>query len=148
MQPIPNQSPDHQITNSPDFIVLIVCAIALLLPGCRRGPTTTSAPPAPGWKQVGSWSGHGDLQTETFTSDTGGFRVRWEARRESPPGAGRLRVVFHSGDSGREIMEAVDTRGTGSGATEVGDRPRWYFLTVESANLDWTVTVDEPISRE
>jgi len=52
--------------------------------------------------------------------------------------------VFRSGDSGREIMEAVDARGNGSGTAEVGDRPRWYFLTIESANLEWTVTVEEP----
>jgi hypothetical protein len=25
------------------------------------------------WKEVGSWSGRGNAQTETFTSDTGGF---------------------------------------------------------------------------
>ena len=121
-----------------------MCAVTLLLPACGRGATTAAPAPAPGWQQVGSWSGHGDLQTESFTSDSGGFRVRWETRRESPPGAGRLRVVFRSGDSGREIMEAVDARGNGSGTAEVGDRPRWYFLTIESANLEWTVTVEEP----
>jgi hypothetical protein len=127
--------------------VFFVVMVAWLLSGCDRGlPKAPSVEPS--WKPVGSWSGHGDLQTEAFTSDTGGFRVRWETRRESPPGAGRLRVVFHSGDSGREIMEAVDTHGNGSGTAEVGDRPRWYFLTIESANLEWTVTVEEPVSQE
>jgi hypothetical protein len=28
------------------------------------------------WKPIGTWSGRGDKQTETFTGDTGGFRVR------------------------------------------------------------------------
>jgi hypothetical protein len=97
------------------------------------------------WRQLGSWSGRGDKQTETFTSDTGGFRVHWETKREAPPDAGRLRVVFRSGDSGREIMDAVDVRGNGSGTAEVGDRPRWYYLTIDSANLEWTVTVEEPV---
>jgi hypothetical protein len=97
-----------------------------------------------GWKRVGSWSGRGDRQTESFTSDTGGFRVQWETKNEAPPGAGRLKVVFRSGDSGRDIIDAVDTRGVGRGTAEVGDRPRWYFLTIESANVDWTVTVEEP----
>jgi hypothetical protein len=40
-------------------------------------------------------------------------------------------------------MEAVDTKGVGRGTAQVGDRPRWYFLTIESANVDWTVTVEE-----
>ncbi len=95
------------------------------------------------WRQVGAWSGHGNAQTESFTSDTGGFRVRWETRNESPPGAGRLKVVFRSGDSGRPIIEAVDVRGVGRDVEEVADNVRWYFLTIESSGVDWTVAVDE-----
>ena len=79
------------------------------------------------WKPIGSWSGRGDRQTETFTSDTGGFRVHWQTTKETPAGGGRLRVVFRSGDSGREIIEAIDARGEGGGTEEVAaERPRWY----------------------
>ena len=95
------------------------------------------------WKPVGAWSGRGNRQTETFTSDTGGFRVRWETRNETTPGAGALKIVFRSGDSGRPIIDAVDVRGVGRDAVEVADNVRWYFLTIESANVDWTVSVDE-----
>lgn len=95
------------------------------------------------WREVGSWSGRGNAQTESFTSDTGGFRVRWETRNESSPGAGRLKVTFRSGDSGRPIIEAVDVRGVGSDIEEVADNVRWYFLTIESAGIDWKVSVDE-----
>src|SRR5476649_1811506 len=88
-------------------------AAALCLSGCRAG----TPPPQPQavvvWKPIGSWSGRGDKQTETFTGDTGGFRVHWKTTKESPAGAGRLRVVFRSGDSGREIIEAIDARGAG-----------------------------------
>jgi len=81
-------------------------------------------------------------------SDTGGFRLNWETTNEAPAGTGRLKVVFRSGDSGREIIDAVDAHGAGRGTEEVaGDRPRWYFLTIESANVDWTVTVDEQINN-
>ena len=86
------------------------------------------------------------MQTESFTSDSGGFRVRWQTRNETAPGGGRLKVVFHSGDSGRDIIDAVDARGVGEGTADVGDRPRWYFLTIESADVDWTVTVEEPVT--
>jgi ABC-type glycerol-3-phosphate transport system substrate-binding protein len=95
------------------------------------------------WKEVGSWSGHGNAQTESFTSDTGGFRVRWETTNESPPGSGRLKVVFRSGDSGRPIIDALDVHGVGRDAIEVADNVRWYFLTIESAGVDWKVSVDE-----
>jgi hypothetical protein len=125
---------------------LLLAAIpALLLSGCRSQP-----PPAPRdvvvWKPVGSWSGRGDSSTATFTSDTGGFRVHWETTNSARPDAGRLRVVFRSGDSGREIIEAIDAHGAGEGVEEVAaERPRWYYLTIESADVDWKVSVDERI---
>jgi hypothetical protein len=120
--------------------------VLLLLSGCGSEPPRQAPQPVVVWKPIGSWSGRGDKQTETFTGDTGGFRVRWEAAKEAPAGGGRLRVVFRSGDSGREIIEAIDARGTGGGTEEVAaERPRWYYLTIESANVDWTVSVDERI---
>ena len=124
--------------------VSVVCAALGLLTGC--GPP--SAPPreAAIWRHVGSWHGRGNAQTETFTSDTAAFRVTWETRNESTPGAGRLYAVFRSGDSGREIMDAVDVTGVGHGVEETaGERPRWYYLSIESANVDWAITVDERI---
>ena len=120
----------------------------LILTGCQ-----SDSPPLPVssvvWKPIAAWSGRGDRQTETFTGDTGGFRVHWETTREAAAGGGRLRVVFRSGDSGREIIEAIDARGAGSGIEEVAaERPRWYYLTIESANVDWTVSVDERIDTQ
>jgi hypothetical protein len=126
-------------------------AALFLISGCRS--ETTGSQPQPEsvvvWKPIGSWSGRGDKQTETFTSDTGGFRVHWETTREAPSGGGRLRVVFRSGDSGREIIEAIDVRGAGNGIEEVAaERPRWYYITIESANVDWKVSVDERIEGQ
>jgi hypothetical protein len=96
---------------------------------------------------VGSWSGRGNRQTETFTSDTGGFRVRWATMHETTPGAGRLKVIFRSGDSGREIIEAVDAHGVDSDEEVVSaERPRWYYLTIDAANVEWTVSVDERVN--
>jgi hypothetical protein len=120
---------------------------ALLFVGCRRDK------PAPQqvdvWRPVGAWSGRGNLQTETFTSDTGGFRVHWETKNETRSGEGRLKVVFRSGDSGREIIDAVDARGIGRDTIEVSaERPRWYYLTIDAANVDWSVSVDEQIRGE
>jgi hypothetical protein len=140
--------------------ILFASAAVLLVSGCRSQP-----PPQPRgvvvWKAIGSWSGRGNAQTGTFTSDTGGFRVHWETRNTKDtketkdtkkgmgPDEGRLRVVFHSGDSGREIIEAIDARGTGRGTEEVAaERPRWYYLTIESADVDWTVAVDERIDAQ
>jgi hypothetical protein len=127
----------------PNFKRQIVVAACLVLTGCQSERASGSNPAVVSWRQVGAWSGRGDKQTESFTSDTGGFRVRWQTRDETGPG--RLKVVFRSGDSGREIIDALDERGVGHGTTYVGDRPRWYFLTIESENVDWSVAVDEPV---
>ena len=97
------------------------------------------------WKKLASWSGRGNLQTETFTSDNGSFRINWETKNETAAGRGTLKVAFRSGDSGRVIIDAVDQKGAGGGSKEVGDNVRWYYLTIDSANLEWSVTVEEPI---
>jgi hypothetical protein len=125
---------------------LVLAVLTTLLTSACRAP----APPPPQhvvvWKQVGTWSGRGNAQTGTFTSDNGGFRVHWAMTNETRPNAARLRVVFRSGDSGREIIDAIDAHGVGGGTEEVAaERPRWYYLTIESADADWMVTVDERI---
>jgi hypothetical protein len=131
-----------------DFLILLVAAAAAVMACCRSEPPR-AATPVVVWKPIHTWSGRGDVQTETFTSDSGGFRVHWQTKNERRAGAGRLRVVFRSGDSGREIIEAIDARGTGHGTEEVAaERPRWYYLTIESADVDWTVTVDERIDAQ
>jgi hypothetical protein len=122
-------------------MVALICAGA----GCRSEPAPVEKREVVGWSPVGSWSGRGSYQTESFTSDTGGFRVRWETRNETNPGKGYLKVVFRSGDSGRPIIEAVDARGVDHDVEEVGDVPRWYYITIESDAIDWSVVVEEPI---
>jgi hypothetical protein len=121
---------------------LAAAMAAIVSMSCGSRPPTTEQEVVI-WKQIGSWSGHGNFQSEAFTSDTGGFRVKWETKNERAPGTGTMKVVFRSGDSGRPIIEAVDVRGVGHDVEEVADNVRWYYLTIESANLDWSVSVDE-----
>ena len=113
-----------------------------------------SAAPAPPprdvtvWHTVGSWSGRGNRQTETFTSDTGSFRVHWHVAEASSPDS-TLHVVFRSADSGNPIIDAVNQRGPGDGvATVSAERPRWYYLGIESARSAWTIRVEEPLFGE
>ena len=126
-------------------LILTVSGVSLLAVGCES--TAVSQPPTRivAWKRLGSWSGHANMQTETFMSDTGSFRVHWETKNESPAGTGKLKVAFRSGDSGRVIIDAVDCRGIGSDTAYVGDQVRWYYLTIDAANIEWSVTVEEPV---
>jgi hypothetical protein len=112
---------------------------------CSRQPRTTDDPPRQVvvWRPVGSWSGHGNRQTESFTSDSGALRIRWTATHEEPGGAAAFRVTAHSAISGRLLQEAVDQHGAGSGVAYVNQDPHVFYLMVESDHLDWTVAAEE-----
>jgi hypothetical protein len=124
---------------------VLLLAVSLLVVGCQSAPGPQPPTRIVAWQRLGSWSGRANMQTETFMSDTGSFRVHWETKNESPAGTGRLKVAFRSGDSGRVIIDAVDCRGVGSDTAYVGDQVRWYYLTIDSANIEWSVTVEEPV---
>jgi len=47
--------------------------------------------------------------------------------------------------SGRPLQVAVDHRGPGHDTAYVNDDPRLYHLVIDSANLDWTIAVEEAV---
>jgi hypothetical protein len=95
------------------------------------------------WRKLGSWSGSGNIQTESFLSETGGMRVTWETRNETKPGAGRFHLSIHSSVSGRTLGVAADHRGVGKDISFVSEDPHNCYAVVESAGLDWSFTVEE-----
>lgn len=124
------------------------------------------------WRSLGSWSGHGSEQTDSFTSDTGALRIQWEAKSsgnspaarhpnghstaQSPRGGGpdaaaalgvpvgTFRLTIHSSISGRPLSSAVvDHKGAGKGTAFVSEDPRVFFAVVESKGLDWSFTIEE-----
>src|SRR5688572_21055539 len=97
----------------------LVLAVAMMAAGCGSSSTAVQEPTVVEWRRVGSWSGNGNTLTEIFTSSNSTFRVHWETRNETKPDAGTLSVVFRSGDSGRDIIDAVNTRGVGRGSADV-----------------------------
>jgi len=137
------QLPDYR---TPQLSILVLVGIALLNASCRdEAPRART--PAVVWRKLGSWSGHGSMQTEPFISDTGSLRLRWETRHEAAPGTGVFRVTVHSDVSGRPLILAVDARGVGRDTTYVSEDPRPFLLDVESANLDWTIAAEEGSRR-
>jgi hypothetical protein len=97
------------------------------------------------WKTIGTWSGHGNAQLETFPIERFTWRVRWETKNESPAGAGTFHVTANSGDSGRILADVVNMTGVDKGLSYVTELPHRYYLVVTSAGVDWTVTAEEPI---
>lgn len=108
-----------------------------------------AAPAGVAWRQLGTWTGHGNAQTESFTSNTGTLRVRWEAKStaEAPRSAGPLfRLAAHSAISGRLLQPVVEHDGAGEGIGYVQQDPHVLYMVVESNHLTWKVTVEEAVS--
>ncbi len=121
---------------------ILAAAVLLFAAACNR-PPTPAAKPDVFWRPLGTWSGRGNTQTPSFTSDGGSLRVHWQTRNETPEGAGTFRLTAQSAISGRPIAVAVDARGAGQGMAFVNDDPHVFYILVESANLDWSFSVDE-----
>src|SRR5262245_20296842 len=125
---------------------VVVLAAALLAASCAAPP-----PPKPppeqvvAWKQLGEWSGRGNAQTESFLGLTGALRVHWRTKNETPAGKGTLRLVLQSAISGRDLSETVNQTGPGEGTVYVAEDPRVFHMLVESADLDWSFTVEEAV---
>ena len=124
-------------------LALAIMLTAWCLVSCGSQP----APPAmvATTRALGTWQGRGS-QTIGFNSESGRFRVTWQTRNDQPPGRGTFQLTAHSAVSGRPIQAIADHRGIGEGAANVEDDPRPYNLMVESANIDWTISVIEVVA--
>lgn len=98
------------------------------------------------WQKLGAWAGRGSRQTESFIGETGSLRVRWDTRNETAPGRGTFQVTVHSAISGRPLLVAVESRGVGHDVSYFNEDPRVFYLVVDSANLEWSVTVEEGLA--
>jgi hypothetical protein len=126
-------------------LLIVLLGAGSLVASCRNDGTRARTP-AVVWRKLGTWSGHGSMQTDPFISDTGSLRLRWETSHETPAGSGSFRVTLHSDVSGRPLLVAVDARGVGHETTYVTEDPRQFFLAVESANVDWTIEAAEAVA--
>jgi len=100
------------------------------------------------WRPLGSWSGHGSMQTESFTSDTGALRVHWETTTTSAAPEAAFRLTAHSAISGRPLQQVVETAGAGSGIGYVQQDPHVFYMVVDAKDLNWKFTVEEAIGYQ
>ena len=127
-------------------------AAAVLAAGCEgRTPPPAETPAATQrdevvWERLGEWSGRKSLQTESFTSDTGAFRIIWTTRAAAGTGEGTFLLTLHSAISGRPLQVAVDHRGPGGATAYINDDPRVFFAVVDASNIEWSFSVDEAVA--
>jgi hypothetical protein len=115
------------------------------------------------WERLGEWSGRGSSQTESFTGETGAFRIKWKTlpggtaqaapgkppAGKPPPGKapipGTFKLTIHSAISGRPLQVAVDQEGPGADTAYVNEDPRVFFAVIDASNIEWSFSVDEAI---
>lgn len=124
--------------------------IAALIPcwgACETPPARAEQAPAAStrWHSLGTWSGRGNRQTESFDVTTGALRLRWEARGGGAAPGARFHVSLHSSVSGRPLQTFVEHLGAGTGTAYAADDPRVSYLVVESDQLEWTATLEEAV---
>jgi hypothetical protein len=120
-------------------------AAALFASACGAAPPKRVPKEVVIWKNLGAWSGRGNAQTESFLGLTGALRMHWQTKNEAPGGTGTFRLILQSAISGRALQETVDEKGVGEGTAYVAEDPRVFYMLVESANLDWSFTVEEAL---
>ena len=121
----------------------LTLASATLVGACGTPPPEPAHEEVVAWKQLGTWSGRGNAQTESFVGLTGSLRLRWRATNEDPKTRGRFKLILQSAISGRDLQEPVDHEGPGEGTAYAADDPRAFQISVASADLDWSFTVEE-----
>lgn len=123
-------------------------AAAALLSSCKAHPASAASRESKlaniHWQRIGSWSGHGDAQTESFDVGYEQCRVLWETRNEKSPGAGDFELTLNSAVSGRVLQPLADHQGPGHDIAYSAIDPHFSYLVISSKDEDWTVTVEEP----
>jgi len=129
---------------------MLIASVALLAAsGCKSAPPPQQSRTRQiGWRPIGTWSGRGDVQTESFNIESTQWRIKWETKGAASAGAGSFHVVVHSAVSGRPIMEAVEHQGDGRGVAYVTEDPRLYHLVIDSSGLDWSIAVEEAVAGD
>jgi len=124
-------------------VIAVPMAWTLLTSACETPPPPPPPKEVVVWKSLGEWSGRGNAQTESFIGLTGALRMHWRTKNEAPKGAGTFKLILQSAISGRDLQQPVDEKGLGEGTAYTAEDPRAFQITVQSANLDWTFTVEE-----
>jgi hypothetical protein len=126
-----------------------LAAVLLTAAACRTPPEPApqAAKTETVWHELGSWTGSGARQTESFLSETGILRITWQAQPTREAAQRRsLRATVHSAISGRALATVIEHEGPGRDTAFLREDPRPFFLTIEADGLEWSVSVDEGVT--
>jgi len=118
-------------------LLVLLAAIA-----CGPAPQRAREMAQPVSGVLGSWSGKGN-KTLGFVSESGSFRITWNARNHDNARPGAFQLTLRSGISGRPMKVIADQKGAGGGSVEFGDDPRMYEFLVDASGVEWSISVEE-----
>jgi hypothetical protein len=124
-------------------VALSACVLWSARCADQPAPVASSQDHVTTWHALGTWSGRGHRQTESFDVTTGTLRLTWETRGEGRGGPGRFRVTLNSAISGRPLQTIVERTDAGHGMSYVADDPRVSYLVIEAEQMEWRVSLDE-----
>lgn len=107
----------------------------------NRDISTTNEEPKE-WVEIASWSGSGMKTTETFVITSDEFRIKWKTMNEAFENSGIFQIYVND-ESGQMVSLAGNKQGPGSDVSYVKEGPGRYYLEINSANIDWDVSVEE-----
>jgi hypothetical protein len=142
---------DWRLVDRVSLAVVTLAAVLLTAAACRTPPEPApqTAKTETVWRELGSWTGSGARQTESFLSETGMLRLRWQAGPTPDASTGRtFRATVHSAISGRALATVVEHEGPGGDIAFLREDPRSFFLTIEANGLEWSVSVDEGVTGQ
>jgi hypothetical protein len=97
------------------------------------------------WAAINEWSGgSGITKTEKFTTTGPKWRVSWKTLGGDPDPIGSISVTVRTG-AGDLVTAAMNVgQKIHAGSFRVQSQPGEYFLEIESADRNWSVTAEQP----
>jgi hypothetical protein len=117
-----------------------------VLAGCSPSVGADAAPDA--WQETQRWEGTGAQDTDAFTVRGQDWRLSWLVTPASPEDDGgnaafSLHVYRDGEDVPVDILGDLEDEVSVAGSTVLDAGPGTYYLRIEAAMVDWTVTLAE-----
>jgi hypothetical protein len=96
------------------------------------------------WTPIGSWTGEGTKETETFMVTAREWRVTWTAKKKNPTLPVRvfaIAVYNAANDTPVSSINPGDAEAAGESYVRGAGR---YYLKIAAGNAAWTVRAEAP----
>jgi len=109
-------------------------------PKTAEDTQTVKTPPE--WTVIKEWRGEGIKSTETFTTSTREWRIRWRTYDEVVKDGGVFKIYIYNAQ--HEVIKlGANKYGIGEDTFYMSAEPGRYSLEFNSKNIKWEVTVEE-----